>query len=178
MMYRSIDSCSWWWHFWQTLRCLWISFTYTGLSCSEQTCAWCCCLESYYPFSPKHINPDSWAYPDIPFHCVLGVRVNALSLSVAVSCIPWRRACASRGNSCWWWISSRKTLTWRGIPMISSGYHARSMSFSKMSDEIIGRPGDLKSQRLQISRNETCEESAHFLLKTDEQGMDAFDAVW
>ena len=117
MMYRSIDSCCWWRHFWQTLRCLWISFTYTGLSCSEQACAWWCCLESYYPFSPKHINPDSWAYSDIPFHCVLRVRVNALSLSVAVSCIPWRRACASRGNSCWWWISSRKTLTWRGIPM-------------------------------------------------------------
>ena len=46
------------------------------------------------------------------------------------------------------------------------------------SDEIIGRPGDLKSQRLQISHDETCEESAHLLLKEDEQDMDVFDAVW
>ena len=116
---NDVDSCCWWCHFWQPLRCLWISFTYTGLSCSEQACAWCCCLESYYPFSPKHINPDSWAYSDIPFHCVLQVRVYALSPSGAVSCIPWRRASASRGNSCWWLTSSRKTLTCLSIPMSS-----------------------------------------------------------
>ena len=42
-------------------------------------------------------------------------------------------------------------------------------------DEIIGRPGDLKSQRLQISSDETCEESAHSL-KKDEQDMEAFNA--
>ena len=54
----------------------------------------------------------------------------------------------------------------------------RWMSFCKISDEIIRRPGDLKSQRLQISHDETCEESAHLLLKEDEQDMDVFDAVW
>ena len=43
-------------------------------------------------------------------------------------------------------------------------------------DEIIGRPGDLKSQRLQISSDETCEESAHSL-KKDEQDMDVLDAL-
>ena len=42
-------------------------------------------------------------------------------------------------------------------------------------DEIIGRPGDLKSQRLQISSDETCEESAHS--QKDEQDMDVFDAL-
>ena len=44
-------------------------------------------------------------------------------------------------------------------------------------DEIIGRPGDLKSQRLQVSSDETCEESAHLLFKKDEQDMDFFDAL-
>ena len=56
---------------------------------------------------------------DIPLHCVLQVRVYALSLSGAVSCIPWRHASASRGNSCWWLTSSRKTLTCLSIPMSS-----------------------------------------------------------
>ena len=45
-------------------------------------------------------------------------------------------------------------------------------------DEIIGRPGDLKSQMgLEISRDETCEESAHLLFKKDEHDMDVFDAL-
>ena len=48
-----------------------------------------------------------------------------------------------------------------------------SMSFSK-SDEIIGRPGELKSQ-LEISHDETCGESVHLHLKKDEH---VFDAVW
>ena len=42
-------------------------------------------------------------------------------------------------------------------------------------DEIIGRPGDLKSQRLQGSSDETCEESARS--QKDKQDMDVFDAL-